>query len=241
METFKNRVTGTLADYFKEVVYGGIDGIVTTFAVVAGFAGAAISNDQGTQLSFLIVLLFGLANLFADGASMGLSNFISVRSEKELYLSMRKRELVGLKNNPEMERSETVRILIKKGFSAEDAAALAGTYRHNEEYWLDFMMHHKQELPDPRNENEILTALATFCSFLIFGSIPLIPFIVWDSGDPGTTFFYSAIGSLAALVVLGLMKWRVADGNLIKSLYEVVAVGGTAAVLAYFVGTLFAI
>jgi VIT1/CCC1 family predicted Fe2+/Mn2+ transporter len=81
-----------LTEYFKEVIYGGIDGIVTTFAVVAGFSGAALSTDTTTQLTFMVVLLFGLANLFADAASMGLGNFLSVRSEKDLYNVTRARE-----------------------------------------------------------------------------------------------------------------------------------------------------
>jgi VIT1/CCC1 family predicted Fe2+/Mn2+ transporter len=240
MKHITERLHGTFKDYFKEVIYGGIDGIVTTFAVVAGFAGAALSTDATTQLSFAVVLLFGLANLFADAASMGLGNFLSVRSEKDLYCANRREEQDGLRTDSATERDETVRILIEKGFSPEDAAVLADTYKHNEEYWLDFMMHHKQELSDPRGENEMFTGLATFLSFMVFGSIPLMPFIVQDSGDPGTTFMYSSIGTFIALVVLGLLKWRVVGDRLQSSLTEVVLVGGTAALLAYFVGTFFA-
>ena len=59
--------------YLAEVIYGANDGIVTTFAVVAGVAGAALSPS--------IVLVLGAANLFADGFSMGMSNFLSRRSE----------------------------------------------------------------------------------------------------------------------------------------------------------------
>ncbi|MCA9359005.1 VIT1/CCC1 transporter family protein [Candidatus Kaiserbacteria bacterium] len=229
------------AEYFKEVIYGGIDGIVTTFAVVAGFAGAALSNDQTTQLSFAIVLLFGLANLFADAASMGLGNFLSVRSEKDLYRVTRDKERKAIVENLEKEKSDTERILMSKGFTATDAATLASVYQHNEEYWLDFMMHHKQEMSDPRGENEVYTGLATFISFMVFGSIPLMPFILQESGDPSTTFFYSSVGTFIALVALGLLKWRVIGAKFKASLIEVVAVGGTAAVLAYFVGTFFAL
>lgn len=228
-------------DYFKEVIYGGIDGIVTTFAVVAGGAGAALSNNETTQLSFLVILLFGLANLFADAASMGLGNFLSVRSEKDLYKVNRETELGELKLNPEEEKRQTVRILQEKGFSAEDAEVLANTYRHNEEYWLDFMMQHKHEESDPRGENEVFTGLATFLSFMVFGAIPLLPFMFQDSGDHATAFIYSAVGTFMALVVLGLLKWRVIGAKFGASLFEVVAVGGTAAVLAYFVGTFFAL
>ena len=66
MTSKKASLSGIFSAYFKEVIYGGIDGIVTTFAVVAGFAGASLSNNDVTQISFLVVMLFGLANLFAD-------------------------------------------------------------------------------------------------------------------------------------------------------------------------------
>ena len=241
MHGLRLRLTGVFSSYFKEVIYGGIDGIVTTFAVVAGFAGAVLSTSETTQLSFAIVLLFGLANLFADAASMGLGNFLSVRSEKDLYLVTRAKEREGLKQDPVCERDETIRILQEKGFAFEHATILADTYKHNEEYWLDFMMHHKQQLPDPRSEKEVYTGLATFFSFMIFGSIPLMPFIIQDNGDATTTFIYSCIGTFVALVALGLLKWRVIGDRLHRALMEVVLVGGTAAILAYYVGTFFAI
>jgi vacuolar iron transporter family protein len=62
--------------YLAEFVYGGIDGAVTTFAVVAGVVGASLSSA--------IVLILGFANLFADGFSMAVSNYLSEKSEKEL-------------------------------------------------------------------------------------------------------------------------------------------------------------
>lgn len=62
--------------YLAEFVYGGTDGAVTTFAVVAGAIGASLSSA--------IILILGFANLFADGFSMAISNYLSVKSEKEL-------------------------------------------------------------------------------------------------------------------------------------------------------------
>jgi len=229
------------ADYFKEIIYGGIDGIVTTFAVVAGFAGAALSNDLTAQLSFTIVLLFGLANLFADAASMGLGNFLSVRSAKDLYNSKRNTEEQLLQTQPDKEIAETIGILVDKGFTAEQAQTIAHTYKTNHEYWTDFMMQHELELPDPRGENEILTGLATFGSFVAFGSIPLLPFIIQSEGSALAAFLYSVLGTFCALVALGLLKWRVIGTKLTSSIIEVVLVGGTAAVLAYIVGTFFSL
>jgi VIT1/CCC1 family predicted Fe2+/Mn2+ transporter len=227
--------------YLKEMIYGGVDGIITTFAVVAGFAGAALSSETTTQLSFLVVLLFGLANLFADAASMGLGNLLSVRSEKELYAAARRCEQGAIEKDPATAQAETIAILSKEGFSTEAASDLAKTYQQNTEYWLNFLMRHKRDMADPRGDNEFFTGLATFVSFLVFGTIPLLPFLLQKSGDPGTAFFYSCVGTLLALVVLGLLKWRIIRTRLIPSLLEVVLVGGTAAVLAYAVGTFFAL
>lgn len=68
--------------YLAEVIYGANDGIVTTFAVVSGVAGAALSPS--------IVLILGAANLFADGFSMGMSNYLSRRSELDYQRSVQK-------------------------------------------------------------------------------------------------------------------------------------------------------
>lgn len=240
MET-RTQKSSPFADYFKEIIYGGIDGIVTTFAVVAGFAGAALSTDLTAQLSFMVVLLFGLANLFADAASMGLGNFLSVRSEKDLYAAKRVTEEGLLVAQPDAEIAQTISILVAKGFSAEQAQSVAHIYKTNHEYWTDFMMQHELELSDPRGENEIFTGLATFGSFLVFGSIPLLPFMLQSEGNALVAFIYSSAGTMGALIALGLLKWRVIGTRLVPSLTEVVLVGGTAAVLAYIVGTFFSL
>lgn len=230
-----------LADYFKEIIYGGIDGIVTTFAVVAGFAGAALSSSETTQLSFVVVLLFGLANLFADAASMGLGNFLSVRSEQDQYEAARQNEAALIAAEPANELAETIAIMQTKGFSEADARTLANIYQTNQEYWVDFMMQHELEMADPRGENPVFTGLATFGSFLVFGAIPLLPFMLDAAIDAREAFIYSVIGTFLALVALGLLKWRVIGANLSKSLIEVILVGSAAASIAYFVGTFFAV
>lgn len=237
----KKNIKKALAEYFDELIYGGIDGIITTFAVVAGFTGAAMSSNLTTQISFAVVTLFGLANLFADAASMGLGNFLSVRSEKDLYKVMRRKEHEAIMQTPDSEVSKTIGIMQSRGFSPEDAATLAAIYRKNGDYWLDFIMQNGAGMSDPRRQNEALTGLATFLSFILFGSIPLIPFLLQESGNPDAVFMYSTIGTFGALAVLGLLKWKIIGTKLWASLLEVVLVGSTAAALAYYVGTFFVV
>ncbi len=63
--------------YLPEFVYGAIDGTITTFAIVTGSLGASLSTS--------IILILGFANLFADGFSMAISNYLSTKSQKQLF------------------------------------------------------------------------------------------------------------------------------------------------------------
>jgi VIT1/CCC1 family predicted Fe2+/Mn2+ transporter len=221
--------------YLQEIVYGGNDGIVTTFAVVAGFAGA--QNPQVQTMGFMTVLLFGLANLFADGASMGLGNLLSMRSEQDRFIKERKKEEHEVHTNAEMEKAETIELLISKGFSKKHANELVEIYAQNKTYWIDFMMRYELEMSDPTSENPWLTALATFCAFLSFGVIPLIPYFVFR--DNVNTFFYATISTFFALFLLGLLRWYITRQSIWRSVGEILLIGGLSASIAYFVGTFF--
>lgn len=74
-----------LKRYLGEITLAGNDGVVTTFSVVSGFSGAALfdQNDKALKLSVSLVLLFGLANLFSDGLSMGVGNYLARSAEVE--------------------------------------------------------------------------------------------------------------------------------------------------------------
>lgn len=230
-----------LSMHLKEVIYGAVDGIITTFAIVAGFSGAALLNETTTQLSFMMVLLFGLANLFADGVSMGLGNFLAVRSEQSLYTHIRNKEKAEVQHNTAFESEETKAILVAQGFSETDAHTLTEIYKKNNKYWVDFMMNHELKIPDPRGENPAVTGLATFAAFVVFGSIPLIPFVLMSSAHPQIVFWFSTGGAFVALVLLGILKWRIVGQSLFKAVGEIVLVGSVAATVAFFVGTFFAI
>jgi VIT1/CCC1 family predicted Fe2+/Mn2+ transporter len=230
------RKVSPISEYLKEIIYGGNDGIVTTFAVVAGFTGAQ-SSISGSPFPLLTVLLFGSANLFADGLSMGLGNFISLRSEKDLYQSEKKQELSDIANQPGVEKTRTIGLLQERGFNKKQATELTNLYSQNRDYWAEFMMKYELEIPDPQNENPYLTAFATFFSFIFFGFIPLVPYVFLRGAD--NLFFISSLFTLGALILLGLLRWKVTKDPLTRALGEIVVVGSIAAVMAYFVGTFF--
>lgn len=223
-----------LTTYIKEIVYGGTDGIITTFAIVAGFAGA--QTNPSSQLPLFAILLFGFANLFADGISMALGNFMSTRSEQDVYKHAKEKEYHEVVHNPEMEKAETLVILQKKGFTKKQAADLVAIYATNPMYWTEFMMNNELELSNPEGDNPFFMALATFFSFLVFGFIPLSPYVIL--GEQAT--FVISIGATAtALLSLGFIRWRVGRQGALRSIGEVLLLGGAAAITAYFVGLFF--
>lgn len=233
----KEHRSSLFSDYLKEIVYGGNDGIVTTFAVVAGFTGAYSSSDMALNMSILTVLLFGLANLFADGTAMGLGNFLSLRAEQHIYQTYKEKERLEIQRNPEMEKKETLYILKKKGFSEEHAFQMTELLMKNPDYWLQFMMTDELEMKNPEGDNPAINGLATFLSFCVFGCIPIIPYLFVT--DAGSAFLYSCLSTLIALVLLGIFSGVFSGRAYGKTIFETVLIGSASAFVAYFVGTFF--
>ncbi len=230
----KEHKISVLSTYLKEVVYGGTDGIITTFAVVSGFAGA--EKSQALAIPITTVLLFGFANLFADGVSMSLGNFLSTRAEKDVYKHAKDKEAHEIKNEPESEYLETVEILKDKGYSEKDAKEISNYYKKNPKYWLYFMMTQELELPNPEGEKPVNMSIATFLSFVIFGLIPLIPFLTLKKGN---IFILSIMSTAFALILLGILRGKVTTISTTRTIIETLVVGGLASSVAYLIGTFF--
>jgi len=229
-----------ISENLKELVYGGIDGIITTFAVVAGFTGATMAvdgNNPDVVIPVTIVLIFGLANLFADGFSMGVGDFLSSRAEKKLFEKERAKESDWIKTREDFEYDETILLLKENGFDEERAYALADIYKTNPEFWADFMMRYELNMACPDNF-PVRSAVITFVSFLVFGALPLLPYI-FDMTIFHNKFIAASIFTALALALLGLIRSRFTKENVFLSMVEIVGLGMFAAFIAYFVGTLF--
>jgi VIT1/CCC1 family predicted Fe2+/Mn2+ transporter len=224
----------SVSGYLKEIVYGGSDGIVTTFAVVAGFTGA--QSGALFEYPVVILLIFGFANLLADAFSMGLGNVLAILADKDVYKTEKDKELYEIRNSTEFEKGETVYILKQQGFTENQAREITDLYSKNEDYWAEFMMRYELEMPTPEHENPIITGLVTFSSFTLFGFIPLIPYMLTQGSN---SFQTSVIFTLLSLVLIGVLRWKVTTQTLVRAVGEIVILGGAAAMIAYFVGTLF--
>jgi VIT1/CCC1 family predicted Fe2+/Mn2+ transporter len=217
-------------DYIAEFVYGGIDGAITTFAVVAGATGA--------HLSISVVIILGLANLIADGFSMSVGNYFSRKAEIDAYNRHVAVEYWEIENLREKEIEEIREIYQKKGFEGELLEQVVTKICSNNDVWVDTMMKEELEMTMDTTKSPINSATVTFISFVTIGFIPLLSYLFKDllglSND--TLFLFSCILTSVGLMIVGAMKSVVNEKSLFRGISETLLLGGLAAGLSYFVG-----
>jgi VIT1/CCC1 family predicted Fe2+/Mn2+ transporter len=211
--------------YLGDAVLGGIDGCVTTFAVVAGAVGGGFSG--------LVVIVLGFANLLADGFSMAVSNYQGTKSQIEIVEQARRSEERQISEIPEGEREEVRQIFAAKGFSGETLEKVVSVITNDRRLWVDTMLTEELGL-DIEGPDPLRAALATFVAFLVVGLIPLLPFIV-PGLSPDIRFLTSAIGTAIAFFGVGAAKGIVLGRQALRAGLETLLTGGAAAFLAYVV------
>jgi VIT1/CCC1 family predicted Fe2+/Mn2+ transporter len=226
----ENSYFGKLQEYLGEFVYGGIDGAVTTFAVVAGGFGANL--DSG------IILILGFANLFADGFSMSVGAYLAAKSEKENYKKHQDLEYWEVENLPDVERHEIKEIYSEKGFKGELLEKIVEQICSDKDLWVAEMM--KDELNMMKDtKSPFRIGLATLVSFIIVGFIPLTVYL-WDFFIEVqlNVFISTSILTAIAFMLVGWLKSLVNQTPPFKSVAETLLLGLLAALVAYYIGDL---
>jgi VIT1/CCC1 family predicted Fe2+/Mn2+ transporter len=219
----------------EDFVYGATDGAVTTFAIVAGVVGASLSPS--------IVIILGFANLFADGFSMAMGNYLSTRSRIEYVERERNRQNKEVQDLPEFKISEIKNIYAEKGFKDELLENLIKIIVSNRKIWVDVLMKEKMGISNVDDENPIFKATTTFVAFNVVGVIPLLPFIfLYIINNPAgfTTndiFIYSIVFTVLAFFCIGFITGKVVNKSSIRSGLITLIIGGIAALVSYMVGT----
>jgi len=209
--------------YLGDAILGGIDGCVTTFAVVSAATGGGFSS--------IVVIVLGLANLLGDGLSMAVGNYQSRRTQRESVEQARRREARHIAQVPEGEREEVRQIFASKGFEGEALEHVVDVITRDRDVWIDTML--KEEIRiHPESPRPLRAALATFAAFVLVGTIPLLPFLVTGlSVQAG--FVASAVLTGGTFFAIGVAKGSVLDTSVVRSGLETLASGGAAAVVAY--------
>jgi VIT1/CCC1 family predicted Fe2+/Mn2+ transporter len=214
---------GPSVNYLRDWIYGGIDGAVTTFAIMAGVVGAELSTG--------IVLVLGVANLVADGFSMAASNYSGTKSEHDDYERIKDIELRHIRNFPQGEIEEVRQIYKRKGYEGEELEKIVELIISKEEMWIEVMLAEEYGIGEI-NRSPMKAAIATFIAFAICGAVPLIPFIFGLDNSALIAsimvgFVFLAIG--AAKSLWSMQSWW-------ASAIETFVIGMSAAGIAYGIG-----
>ncbi|MES2284153.1 MAG: VIT1/CCC1 transporter family protein [Bacteroidota bacterium] len=219
-----------ISKYLPEFIYGGMDGSVTTFAVVAGATGAGFHPN--------IIIILGLANLLADGLSMSIGSYLSSKSEMNNYQKQKKHEYWSIENKPEEETDEIRKIYQQKGFKGEMLEEIVKVITSSKHLWVEEMMKSELEmLESPKTP--VNKGLATYFSFIAVGLIPLLVYVI-DLFLPEIKlplFLISSVLTFCAFIFIGYLKAYLNRLSVIKGIAETLFLGGIAAFVSFMAGT----
>jgi len=223
----------------KSIVFGGLDGILTSFAVVSGAVGA--------HLGPVVILAMGVSNVLADALSMGAGEYLSSRSYNNYVKKELERERWELENFPEGEIMEMIELFESRGMTREDSTVVVTRMAKYKHFFLNIMMTEELCLPVPEeddNMNSLKDGFVMFVSFALFGMVPIMGFALVPMLDPSldehSLFVVACVVTALALFGLGAFKARFNEKFYIRSGLETLVLGGACASVAFIVGRLVA-
>lgn len=217
--------SGTL----RAVIFGVSDGLVSNLALVMGVAGANVAIGAGN-----FVLLAGIAGLLAGAFSMAAGEYISMQSQRELFERQIALERAELEAMPEEEEAELAAVYQAKGFTPDEARAIARRMFSDPAHALDTLVREELGLDPDELGSPWGAAFGSFVAFAIGAAVPVLPYLV---GSGFGAFLAAAIASLVALFVVGAGVSLLTGRSLLFSGARQVAIGAAAAIVTYLVGS----
>lgn len=224
----QNHKLNPIKKYLSEIVYGGIDGAITTFAVVSGAVGAGLSNS--------VIIILGFANLLADGFAMSIGAYLSAKSSKDSQLKLEQESNRNLESHT-MDINETIReTLVGKGYKGDLLDSIINDINTQKQEIIDYYNNSKNALI-ATDKTPFKIGLSTYLAFVCIGLIPLSIY-VWDFFwvFPGHLFIWTSILTSLAFIFIGLLKTYITETRKLKGILETLVLGAIAATVAYYVG-----
>jgi VIT1/CCC1 family predicted Fe2+/Mn2+ transporter/rubrerythrin len=211
----------------REVVFGAQDGLVSTFAVVAGLAAAGVGP--------LVVLLGGAVSAMAGVLSMSIGTFLSSRAQRQLYERELDRERREIREHQGEEIAELIAALAARGMARADAAEVARRIARHPDILLSALSIFELGLAPQRLGAPVRDALVMAVAFGAASVVPLLPFVVMQGL---AALGMSAALTLVALFCVGVLKARVAGVAALRSGFEVAVLAAASGLISFGLGRL---
>jgi len=219
----------------KAIVFGGLDGILTSFAIVAGATGGNLDER--------VVLVLGFSNIFADALSMGVGEYLSSVAHNDWVLTERARESWEMENYPEGEIAEMIEIYVERGMSEDDATAVVTTMAQYKDFFVDVMMMEELHLQLPEKDHRMESfreGVVMFFAFASFGAMPLLGYVVIPVYFPHMSsdalFLSACIITGIVLFIMGSVKSYFSATNWLWAGTETLLLGGACGLVAHCMG-----
>ncbi len=209
----------------RQIVFGSLDGLLVPLGVISGVAGGTSSTRA--------VIVAGLAEAFAGALSMGAGEFISGKSEAQVQKAEVKAEIEQMMLNPQKELAEFVLILESEGVKHEDAVVIARRLSQNPRAYTKTMVEKELGLDIEPETVKIAEGFTIGLSYIVASIVPLIAYFFL----PVETAFLVSLGlSFLFLIILGIVRGKLAKTNLVSSAFEIILVGTISGLGGYLLG-----
>ncbi|QDS74757.1 hypothetical protein FKW77_001338 [Venturia effusa] len=179
-----------LGDYLGDAILGFADGLTVPFALTAGLSAVG---------SIRVVIVGGLAELFAGAISMGLGAWLAAESDRKSYFVEEARERQEVEDCPDKEEEEIYEIFDQYHISRDAARGVVDALKVNKDCWVQFMMDFELQLPRPCSNAGWTSAIVIAVSYFMGGLLPMIPYFIYSEI---TDALYTSI-AITFFVLLG--------------------------------------
>lgn len=221
----KRHQSGASGNALRAAVFGVNDGLVSNAALIYGVAGAAAEPS--------IIVLTGVAGLLAGAFSMAAGEYVSVRSQREMFEYQIGLERDELDQYPQEEAAELALIYAAKGMPVDEARRVADTLMQEPERALDTLAREELGLNPDELGSPWVAALSSFVAFTVGATVPLLPFLLAAGRN---TLLFSVIATGLGLFAVGATLSLFTGRRAWRSGLRMLLIGGGAGLTTYFIG-----
>jgi VIT1/CCC1 family predicted Fe2+/Mn2+ transporter len=217
---------GESRQYWRDIILGVNDGLVSIFLLVVGVVGGGLDTGQ--------VLLTAIAGALAGSASMAAGEYLATKSQDEVLEAELSLERIHIREHRDLELLQLRDMFREMGIAEEDVDGVVSAFDRSDEAMLGAMKALEFGVVDSERRSPTKAMVMSGLLFLA-GSLPsVVPFLIFDESGPALAL--AAVLSLGGLFAVGVVKARVTRGHIFSSGLENMAIAGVGGLVAWFIG-----
>lgn len=217
---------GETRQYWRDIILGVNDGLVSMFLLVVGVVGGGL--DSGP------VLLTALAGALAGAISMAAGEYLATKSQDQVLEAELKLERVHIRDHRQQELDQLREMFADMGLLEEDVDMVVTAFDRSDDAILNAMKALEFGFVDSERRSPYRAMVASGALFMV-GSLPsIVPFLIFDSVN--VALAWATVLALGGLFVVGVVKARVAKNSWLTSGLENMAIAGVGGIVAWLIG-----